>query len=152
MHFHFVQKSDIEGGINRREFIDVSTVANSIYGIRTSTIDEIRKKGKICLLDIEYKDTQVIKDSMLVVKYVFIAPPSIEGLDMRLKTLDKESFAKIGARIAQARQEWEKAQTDEIMDKIVINDNIEQCIHRIVYQLDGFYPDMNFHENEKNEE
>lgn len=148
-HFHFVQKSDIEGGIARGEYVEHTTVSNSMYGIHISSINNIRKQNKICILDLELKDIQLVKNSPLVVKYIFLCPPSIEEFDTRLKTMNVEPLSKISLRVSQARNEIELGKNDEHIDKFVVNDNIPQCINRLIYQLDGFYPEFDFHKDDE---
>lgn len=152
VHYHFTQKSEMEGGISRGEFIEYNTVANSLYGTRISAIDDIRFAGKICLLDSEYKGIPAIVASPLVVKYVFVAPPSIEALSVRLKEIGSEPTAKITERIKIAAAELESARSDEHLNKVVVNDNVEQCVERIIYDLEGWYTDFNFSERAEDEE
>lgn len=152
VHFHFVQKSDIESAINRREFIEYSAFQNSLYGTSVNSIDDVRRAGKICLLDLDYKSVQMVKDSMLVVKFVFLTPPSIEQLSIRLKELNQETTTKISGRIQTAAGELDAVRSDAHIDKVIINDNIDQCVNRLIYCLDGWYPELNFHENDVDEE
>lgn len=149
VQFYFVQKSDIENAINKNEVIDHYLDKNTIYALKISTIDEIRKKNKICVIDLDIKFLNLVKQSMLVVKYIFISPTTIQSLDTRLKDLSIETLPKIASRIALAKKELELAQADENIDKIIINDNLDQCINRLIYQLDGWYPEFNFHENDQ---
>jgi len=146
--YNFTQKSDIEGGISRREYIHYRQEKNSYFGLKIGTIDQIRKAGKIALIDLDMKDVALVKESMMVVKLIFVAPPSLPALDLRLKSLAIEPLPKIQARMITAKLELDAAHADEHIDKIVTNDNVEQCCNRIVYQLDGWYPDFNFHEND----
>lgn len=143
---------EMEGGVARGEFIEHSVVANSMYGTRISSIDAIRHAGKICLLDTEYKGVPAIMASPLLVKYVFVAPPSIEALSVRLKEINNEPLAKITERMKTAAAELEAARSDDTMDKVVINDNVEQCVERIVYNLEGWYTDFDFNERTEDEE
>ena len=152
VHYFFVQKSDIEGAIQRNEYIDHHAEKNTLYGLKISTIDDIRRAGKICLVDLEMKFLPLVKQSMMVVKYLFIAPPSIPSLGVRLKSLSEEPLAQINARIVTAEKELEMATADENIDKILVNDNLDQCINRLIYQLDGWYTDFNFHENDGKDE
>jgi guanylate kinase len=152
VHYNFVQKSDIEGGISRGEYIHYHQEKNSYFALKISTIDAIRKGGRIALVDLDMADVKLVKQSMMVVKTIFISPPSLPALDLRLKALAIEPLPKIQARMLTAKIEMDAAHADEQIDKIVTNDNVEQCCNRIVYQLDGWYPDFNFHENETGED
>jgi len=151
IHYHFVQKSDIESAIDRGEFVEYNNFQNSIFGTSVHSIDDVRRDGKICVLDMDYKTIQLVKDSMLVVKFVFLTPPSIEDLSIRLKELNQETTTKISGRIQIAAGELEAVRNDAHIDKVVINDNIDQCVNRIIYSLDGWYPEFNFHQNDEDE-
>lgn len=66
-----------------------------------------------------------IKKSDLSARYVFIAPPSPEILESRLRGRGTEKEESIQRRLDQARNELEYSKTPGVHDKIIINDDLE---------------------------
>lgn len=48
-------------------------------------VESVAKQGKICVLDIDVQGAEQVKKSSIRARYVFIAPPSIEELEKRLR-------------------------------------------------------------------
>jgi guanylate kinase len=68
-----------------------------------------------------------IKNSSLSARYVFIAPPSMETLEARLRGRGTEKEESIQKRLAQANNEMEYSKTDGVHDLIIVNDDLEQA-------------------------
>jgi len=56
---------------------------------------------------------------------IFIMPPSIQHLEMRLKSRETETPESIARRIGKAEHELVKA---NLFDKIILNDNLETAL------------------------
>jgi guanylate kinase len=61
-------------------------------------------------------------------RFVFIAPPSLEILEQRLKGRGTESWESLQRRIANARAELEYGLQEGNFDVVVINDDLEQAV------------------------
>lgn len=46
---------------------------------------QVIEQGKICILDIDIQGVKLVKQSGRECKYLFIAPPSMELLEQRLR-------------------------------------------------------------------
>lgn len=69
-------------------------------------MQNVQKSGKICVLDIDMQGViQVKKLSTLKPVYVFIKPPSIGELEIRLRRRASESEDNLRARLNAAQQE-----------------------------------------------
>jgi guanylate kinase len=66
-----------------------------------------------------------IKNSSLGARYVFIAPPSMEALESRLRGRGTEKEESIQKRLAQAKNELEYSKTEGVHDLIIVNDDLE---------------------------
>ena len=53
VHYHFVQKEDMEAGIQRGEFVEYAHVHSNMYGTSVKGVEDVRAAGKTCLLDID---------------------------------------------------------------------------------------------------
>ena len=57
-----------------------ATTNNSI-----KSVESVQNQNLICLLDIDIQGAQNVKKSTLDARYLFIAPPSMEELEKRLR-------------------------------------------------------------------
>lgn len=73
------------------------------------------------VLDIEMEGVKQIKAADFPARYVFIAPPSEEELEKRLRGRGTDKEESILKRLAQAKLELEFAKTPGIHDKIIVN-------------------------------
>lgn len=151
-HYHFVTMEDFEALIAKDGFVEHAKFSGNRYGTSKATIEEQEKKGKVVVLDIEMEVMhlppcghqhstkekpreanteqgvkQIQAKSSLPARYIFIAPPSIEGLEARLRGRGTEKEETIQKRMAQAKVEIEYSKTPGVHDKIIVNDNLEDA-------------------------
>lgn len=72
-----------------------------------------------------------IKASNFPCRYVFIAAPSKEELEKRLRGRGTESEDSIQKRLAQAIKEIEYANSGNVHDKIIVNDDLERAYQEL---------------------
>ncbi|KAK8146382.1 hypothetical protein G3M48_003174 [Beauveria asiatica] len=132
--YHFVQMQDFEDLIAKDGFVEHAEFSGNRYGTSKMTIEEQTKKGRIVLLDIEMEGVKQIKNSSIAARYVFIAPPSVQQLEQRLRGRGTETEASIQKRLAQANKELEYSQTPGVHDLIIVNDDLETAYK----ELDAF--------------
>jgi hypothetical protein len=73
-------------------------------------------------LDIEVEGVKQIRASGFPARYVFIAPPSEEELEKRLRGRGTEKEESILKRLNQAKVELEYSKVPGIHDRIIVND------------------------------
>jgi guanylate kinase len=106
----------------------------------------VQSAGKICILDIDIQGVQKVKVSSMKCKYIFIAPPSMDELESRLRGRGTETEDKIQVRLGNARQEMEFGQAPGNFDAIVTNNDLEVALAEILGLLRQWYPDITFQE------
>lgn len=70
-------------------------------------VEEVRRTGKICVLDIEIEGVKQVKKTDLDPLLVFVMPPSIEELERRLRKRNTENESALQKRLETARREIE---------------------------------------------
>ena len=85
---------------------------------------------------------QSVQKSNLTAKYLFIAPPTEADLEKRLRGRGTETDEKIQVRLNNAKKELEFGRTGGHFDKLLVNDNVEECFASLVCTLQGWFPDM----------
>ncbi|XP_034830851.1 guanylate kinase isoform X1 [Maniola hyperantus] len=105
VHYHFTTKEDMEAAIERGEFIETATFSGNMYGTSKRAVEDVRRTGKVCILDIEIEGVKQIKRTDLDPLLVFVMPPSIEELERRLRGRNTEDEDALTKRLETARQE-----------------------------------------------
>lgn len=137
MHYHFVPMADFEDLISKDGFVEHAQFGGNRYGTSKATIEEQTAKGKVVLLDIEMEGVKQIKQSSIDARYIFIAPPSIDALESRLRGRGTEQEASIQKRLAQATNELEYSKTPGVHDIIIVNDDLDKAydeLEKYIYQ------------------
>lgn len=64
-------------------------------------------------------------------RYIFIAPPSVEELENRLRGRGTETEESIKKRLAQAANELEYSQVPGVHDIIIVNEDLETAYKQL---------------------
>lgn len=70
-------------------------------------VDDVRRTGKICILDIEIEGVKQVRNTDLNPLLVFVKPPSIEELERRLRGRATEHEEALLKRLESAKREIE---------------------------------------------
>lgn len=63
--------------------------------------------------------------------FVFVAPPSLEALEERLRSRGTETDEQIKTRLHNAKKEIESIQEAELYDYIIVNNDLEECTQQL---------------------
>ncbi|KAK3938147.1 P-loop containing nucleoside triphosphate hydrolase protein [Diplogelasinospora grovesii] len=125
--YHYVTKEEFLKLREENGFVESAQFGDNLYGTSKATIEEQSAKGKIVVLDIEMEGVKQIKASGFPARYVFIAPPSEEELERRLRGRGTEKEESIQKRLTQAKVELAFAKTPGVHDKIIVNDDLDKA-------------------------
>lgn len=135
--YYFISAEEFKKKIKSNEFLEWEEVyINNFYGTLQKEISRIWAKGKHVIFDIDVAGGLRIKkkfpDQTLA---VFIKPPDINELIIRLKERGEESPEKIAMRVAKAPTEMATAPQ---FDTIILNDDLETAINEAEKLVDDF--------------
>ncbi|MBO3096982.1 guanylate kinase [Gelidibacter sp. DF109] len=125
--YYFLDAQAFKNRIKNDEFLEWEEVyRDNFYGTLKTEVKRIWAKGKNVIFDIDVSGGLRIKrkfpDQTIA---IFVKPPSIDELKIRLKKRQTESNDKINMRIAKASAELATA---PLFDVIVINDDLDKAI------------------------
>lgn len=127
--YYFMSRDEFIQNIKEDNFLEWEEVyRDNFYGTLKSEVKRIWKIGKHVIFDIDVSGGLRIKR-----KYpertlaIFVKPPSIDELKIRLKERKTESEDKINMRIAKASAELATA---PLFDVIVENDELEKALQQ----------------------
>ncbi|CAH0724780.1 unnamed protein product, partial [Brenthis ino] len=127
VHYHFTSKDKMLAAIEKGEFIESATFSGNMYGTSKRAVEDVRRTGKTCTLDIDIEGVKQIKHTDLDPLLVFIMPPSIEELERRLRTRNTEQEDALKKRLEVACREIEYGQEPGNFHIIIINDNLDKA-------------------------
>ncbi|WP_282135066.1 guanylate kinase [Seonamhaeicola maritimus] len=124
--YYFLSAQEFKNKIKNEEFLEWEEVyRDNFYGTLKTEVERIWALGKHVIFDIDVSGGLRIKrkfpDETLA---IFVKPPSIDELKIRLKKRKTESDEKISMRVAKASAELATA---PLFDEIVVNDNLENA-------------------------
>ena len=128
VHYYFISKEQFEDMIAKDEFLEYDAHMGNLYGTPKFQVDEKRKLGHM-VLDIEPNGALNVKNIWPEAKLIFIAPPSMEDLEKRLRGRGDTPEDQMQMRLKRAS--WEMSQGEKY-DLVVINDVARDCADRIL--------------------
>jgi guanylate kinase len=123
-HYHFVGKEQFLAMIEAGDFLEHAEVYGNYYGTSAAWLREKLAEGRDILLEIDWQGAEQVRRLFDKVITIFIAPPSINELERRLRGRATDSEEVIQRRLAEARSEVDRA---ALYDYIVVNDDIERA-------------------------
>lgn len=133
-HYYFMTNSEFKEHMKKGDFLEWEEVyRDNFYGTLKREVDRIWAMGKNVIFDID-----VVGGLRIKRKYpketlaVFVKPPSVDELKIRLKKRSTEDDAKINMRIAKASVELATAPQ---FDKIIENHDLDTALkeaHQLV--------------------
>lgn len=124
--YNFVQVEQFQKMIQEGKFIEWAQFSGNYYGTAVDSVKKVLDSGKVCLLDIDMQGVKAVKESDLNARFLFIAPPSLEDLEARLKGRGTETDESITKRLAAAKHEMDFAATGA-HDKTIVNDDLNKA-------------------------
>ena len=128
VNYYFVTHEQFRQMIENDEFVEYDAHMKNYYGTPRRQLDEKLEKGDV-ILDIEPVGAFNVRAQREDAVLIFIAPPSYEELERRLRSRGDTPEDQIQVRLERARWEMEQSQK---YDYIVINDQVETCAAKIL--------------------
>eukprot|EP00656_Telonema_subtile_P049662 TRINITY_DN6220_c0_g1_i1.p1 TRINITY_DN6220_c0_g1~~TRINITY_DN6220_c0_g1_i1.p1 ORF type:complete len:342 (+),score=109.13 TRINITY_DN6220_c0_g1_i1:1233-2258(+) len=130
--YHFVSTSTMEAMIADGLFLEHATVHGNLYGSSRAAVEQVRAQGKVCLLEIDTQGAEAISElDGLGARFVFIAPPSLEQLEARLRARGTESEEQTLLRLHNAETEMASLHRELLC---VCAHELLRCAHELLQE------------------
>jgi len=140
--YSFMTEKEFSNGINNKLFAEWEKIhGNYYYGTLESTLTNAINKNQLLLLELDVKGAMAIKNiySDHTIS-IFIEPPSLKELELRLETRGTESNKNIKKRLERIDEEMS---CKSKFDFCIINDDINRAVNEIMsviqHQNEGVY-------------
>ncbi len=122
--YYFISTEAFRNHIKNEDFVEWEEVYHdNLYGTLKSEINRIWSNGKNVIFDIDVKGGLNIKRQYPTQTLaIFVQPPSIEEMEIRLRNRQTDTEEKILERVAKAENEMVFAKD---FDVILLNDDLE---------------------------
>ena len=116
----FLKQTHFQRMIDRNEFLEYAKVYNYSYGVPRQQISVALEHGLNVLVKTDVQGAATLKKKMPDAVSIFLAPPSMEELENRLRERKTESAEQMTLRIETARLEMEQHTN---FDHVIVNHN-----------------------------
>lgn len=125
VNYFYISKDEFKNSIDNNEFLEWAEFSDNYYGTKREFVQNVLKDGKDLILEIETQGALQIKDKMPESVLIFIAPPSYEDLEFRLRNRKTESEEAIAKRLEFVNLEIKNSAN---YDYKIVNDKLEDTI------------------------
>ena len=122
IHYFFHTRESFEALVSEGGLLEWAEFAGNCYGTPRQPVMERLQRGTTVLLEIELEGARQVRQSCPEALQIFLAPPSFEVLEQRIRGRGTESEDAIQKRLERASTELAAQQE---FDAVVINDDLE---------------------------
>ncbi|MBO5408683.1 MAG: guanylate kinase [Clostridia bacterium] len=122
--YYFKTKEEFQSMIANNEILEWAEYVGNYYGTPRKPVEDALSRGLDVILEIEVQGAMQIKKNFPGAVLTFVAPPSYEELESRLRGRGTETEEQILSRLETAKGELALM---EEYDYVVVNDRIEQA-------------------------
>ena len=146
--YNYISVDEFRKLIEDEKMLEWAMYGENYYGTPKENIEKMLDEGKDVLLEIEVQGALQVKAKMPEAVMMFIVPPSMEVLKKRLIDRGRETEDEINTRIKTAQAEFAKSFQ---YNDIIVNDDLEECVNKVMSLMDGYTKSRNIVENLLNE-
>lgn len=128
VNYFFLSNAEFSECIKNNEFLEWAEFSGNRYGTKKSFVEDCLKKGEGVILEIDTKGALNVKSIMPEAVLIFIAPPSLDELEARLRGRGTETEDAIQKRLASIKLEIENSKK---FDYTIVNDTVENAVKEL---------------------
>lgn len=130
VHYHFLTKEEFDAKRQRGELLEQEPVySETMYGTPKEGVESLLEAGRIAVLNVDVNGAKALKRLYPDAVTVFILPPSMKELQMRLLRRNPHADPKeIEERLKRAKMEIAQS---EWYEHRIINDKVDDVVARL---------------------
>lgn len=134
VHYRFVGEEEFQSAVDEGRFVEWEEYRGARYGTPWSEIHRAADEDRDVILEIDVRGAMSIKKLFPEALMIFVEPPSMDALRMRLAGRGTDSPEQIAARMDAARVE---IGFRDRFDHKVMNDRVTTAVDQLEAILDG---------------
>ncbi len=127
-HYFFHSRERFDALVAEGGLLEWAEFAGNCYGTPRAPVQDRLQAGSPVLLEIELEGARQVRRSFPDAVQIFLAPPSFEVLEQRIRGRGTDAEQAIRRRLERAKDEL--AARDEF-DAVVVNDDLEQALEEL---------------------
>ncbi len=129
--YHFLSEDRFKQDVADGEMLEHAHVFGNFYGSPKGPVDAAINSGRDVLFDIDWQGAQQIRNSTLQdhVLSIFLLPPSIAELHVRLKNRAQDSDDVIAKRM---QKSWDEISHWDSYDYVLVNDDLDKTEEHLI--------------------
>ena len=128
VHYYFLSVDTFREWIEQDAFLEHAAYVGNFYGTPRKYVEEALDQGNDVVLDIEVQGAAQVRQREPEAVHIFIAPPSWEELERRLRSRGTDTPERIQERLSRARVEFVSARA---YDYLVVNDALDTAVEEL---------------------
>jgi guanylate kinase len=129
VHYHFISPRDFERMRDTDALLEWAEVHGNCYGTPREPAEAAMADGRDMLFDIDWQGAEQLNERMQAdIVSIFILPPSMRELKMRLRRRAEDADEVIERRLANARTEIEHWRA---YDYVVVNEDLNRAYSEV---------------------
>ena len=128
VHYFFLGQTQFDEMIANNEFLEWARVFEEYYGTPIAAVEERLAGGEDVIMDLDVQGALQVKRRRAEANLIFVMPPSLEELAVRLDVRASETGE--DARLRLSRAEEEMAQSHRF-DHVIMNDDLEAAFSEL---------------------
>jgi len=125
VQYRFLEVDAFRALIDEGGLLEWAEYVGDFYGTPLEPVEEALAAGRDVLLELELAGARQVKQRLPEAIMVFIAPPSLDELERRLRGRGTDDDAKIAKRLARAREEIRAVRE---FDYVIVNDDLDDAV------------------------
>lgn len=126
--YFFLDRNSFQDLISSNGLLEWAEFAGNFYGTPIKPIKDQLAKGRKTLLEIELEGSRQVRSIFPEAQLIFIAPPSFDELERRIRGRATDSDDAIKLRLKRAKYELT---FQKEFDHVIVNDNINSALLEI---------------------
>ena len=123
--YHFVDEAQFMRMLRDGDFLESAEVYGARYGTSQTLVDTALQAGHDIVLEIDWQGAAQVRRRYPEAISIFILPPSLEALAVRLNSRGQDSMEVIAQRLAAAREEMSHVSE---FDYVTMNDDFQTAL------------------------
>jgi guanylate kinase len=132
--YRFISRPEFLGMRDRGEFLEWAEVYGNLYGTPRAPVEIALSSGRNVLCELDIQGAQSVKKAMPKAVLVFIEPPSLDDLLLRLRGRGTEDPESISKRVMAA---YDEVKNKGLYDHIIVNDDVQAAADAFTRILDS---------------
>lgn len=123
--YHFVSRQAFEANALAGAYLEAKLVHGNGYATPLADAERMQADGQIAILKIDVQGAAEVRAKRPEVRTIFLAPPSWEELERRIRGRGTEDEASVRRRLQAAQEEMEQAR---FYHHVIVNESVAATV------------------------